>query len=158
VTSATEVTMLTPAEAEHFNSKSGSARLNVALYRLAISPHRLNAGFVRLGAPAPEVPSLPPLELRYLVTAYSAPGPAEKNSAERLLEASLRAIGSNPRLSTAQLQSALPEGSTLDSNMGAAIEFEDLTQTDLLNLFTNLRAAWRPALTLLARLFENGDH
>src|SRR6187399_2212410 len=104
-----EVTALAPAEAEHFSSKSGSARLNVALYRLAISPHRPNAGFVRLGAPAPEVPSLPPLDLRYLVTAYGAEGPAEKNSPERLLEASLHAIGSRPRLITARLQSALPE-------------------------------------------------
>ena len=87
------MTTLAPAEAERFTPHAGvAARLNLALYRIAISPHRSNAGFVRLGAPAPERSSLPSLELRYLLTAYGSARPADKHSAEHLLEVSLRAM------------------------------------------------------------------
>ena len=156
VPSDIEVTTLAPAEAEHFSPHGRTlARLNLALYRIANSPHRPNAGFVRQGAPAPERPSLLPFDLRYLLTAYGPSDPADKNSAERLLEAALRVLSDNPVLSSAQLQAALPGETAADPNRRATIEFEDLTQAELLNLFTNLRAQWRPALTLLVRLSES---
>ncbi len=151
-----EMTTLAPAEAEHFTPHAGvAARLNLALYRITLSPHRPNAGFVRLGTPAPAQPALPPLDLRYLLCAYASAGPADKHSAEHVLEASLRALNGNPVLSSAQLQAALPGETTADPNRTATISFEDLTQAELLNLFTNLRAQWRPALTLLVRLSES---
>jgi Pvc16 N-terminal domain len=148
-----EVTTLAPAQAEHFAPDAGTvARLNVALYRIGVSPHRPNAGFVRSGSPGDARPLLPPLDLRYIITAYAAPGPADPSSEERLLETSLRAISGNPLLTSAQLTAALPAEAGTQGTRRATIDFEDLPELD--RLFTSLRAGWRPALAVLVRLTE----
>jgi Pvc16 N-terminal domain len=151
-----EVTTLSPAEAEQFTPHARvRARVNVALWRIAASPHRQNAGFVRQGAQDSHEPSLPPLDLRYLITVYAPPGPADQHSVERILESALRAIGNNLVISSVQLEAALPNESGPSATRQARMELEDLAQTELLNLFTNLRAEWRPAVSLLARLTES---
>ncbi len=150
-----EASILSPAHAEQFTPSSKTpARLNLALYRLATSAHRRNAGFVKAGTGPLLSPALAPLDLRYLVTAYGPAAPADKHSAERLLEATIRALTDNSVLSAAQLAAALPGESETQDGRRATILLEDLTLADLQNLFTNLRAEWRPALTLLVRLGE----
>ena len=144
-----EVTTRTPALAEKFAPKTGSlARVNLALLRISESALIRNIPPARPGSGQHEPPVLP-LDLHYLVTAYGTTGPAEEHSVERLLEAVLRAIGRHPILTPAELQAALPD-STAPGNVSIALE--NLSQSELLNLFANCRAQWCPALTYLARM------
>jgi Pvc16 N-terminal domain len=148
-----ETSTLGPAQAEQFTPSSKTpARLNLALYRLATSAHQSHAGFVRAGAGTALPSAFTPLDLRYLITAYGPAAPAEKHSAERLLEAALRALNANPIMSAAQLEAALPGEAEARGSRRATIVLEELTLADFQNLFTNLRAEWRPALTILVRL------
>ena len=144
-----EVTTLTPALAGKFTAKTRSlARVNLALLRISESALVRNLPPARPGSGQLEPPVLP-LDLHYLVTAYGTAGPAEEHSVERLLEAVLRVVGRHPILTPAELQAALPD-STAPGNVSLALE--SLPPSELLNLFANCRAQWRPALTYLARM------
>ncbi len=149
----TEVTTLTPAQAERRAVKSGHARLNVALYRVAVSSRLRSAPPGRAGPAGPEGRPVP-WSLHYQIAAYGAASPGAEQGAQRLLEAAFRAMDDHPVLSAAELQAALPAGAPARPDRQATIVFEELPLTDLLNLFACFRAEWRPALHYVVSLID----
>lgn len=151
--SNTQVTTLTPAQAERFSPHDGNlARLNLALYQVSFSSHVRNMLPVHAPAGPAEARRLP-LDLHYLVTAYGSVNPADEHSAERLLEAALRIMENHPVLSASELAAAFPDGAAVDpKDQVTIIPNDTVPLPELLNLFAAFRAEWRPALAYVLRL------
>ncbi len=143
-----QVTTLAPAVAEQFTATNEYlARLNLALLSIRVNPH-LRQLSPRSVASSLELPPLA-VDLVYLVTAYGAAGPAEPESAERLLETVLETLHNKPGLSATELHAALPGNVTCER---VQILWADQSNSEMVSLFTSCQAQWRPALTYHLRV------
>lgn len=118
-------------------SSPHESRVNVFLHR--ISPSTTFRPSDRVRAPAGESP---PLELRYLVTAYGNPSRAMGTGELDLLWFAMNAINANPRLPVP----ALGRDKTVD------IVAEDPGAESLAALWQAAQAEFRPSLSYLVRL------
>lgn len=150
VPAKSEVTTVTPGQAETAAAQAPVVSLvNLGLWSLAPSASIINHWVPERRSPSgkgnPTPPSLP-IDLRYIVTAYSATNPANADSVERLLGAVLKAVHDHPVLTSAEIASALDEKPPMPFPGEATILAETLPPSELAGLFTASRAALRPAL------------
>jgi hypothetical protein len=151
----TEVTTLTPSQAEPFTAhESIVSRINLSLWRIYPSAFMKNWMPTRLSPSSKGTPTRPalPLDLHYIVTAYGTANPADEHSAERLLGAVLKAVYDHPILTSEEMAAALEEKPTPPFSVEAKIVTESLSSADLSTLFIASRAALRPALPYVITL------
>jgi hypothetical protein len=132
----TEVTHLTLADAA---SSSHPSRVNVFLYRITTDPT-----FRKQRTSRPTKTISPPLELRYLVTAYENPARAIGQSEAELLWTALNAFHAKPHL-------AVP---ALGRDVVVRIEGEDLGLADLAAIWQASGTGFRASLSYVVHLPE----
>ncbi len=132
----TEVTHLSLADAA---TSSHQSRVNLFLYRISTDPT-----FRKQRTSRPNKTISPPLEVRYLVTAYENPTRAIGQSEAELLWTALNAFHAKPHLAVA----------ALGRDVAVRIEGEDLSLLELASIWQAAGTGFRAALPYVVHLPE----